>query len=144
MTKNELITNFQSLESWDQKYKYIIDLGNKLPGMDDALKLEEHLVKGCTSKVWLVIDPDMSSLNQVHFHADSDSKIVKGLVAILFVVIQDKPPLAILQSDIPALFETLELSNHLSPSRTNGFFSMIKHIQHTCIQMLKQLSNTVD
>ncbi|HEY0901846.1 MAG TPA: SufE family protein [Micavibrio sp.] len=125
-TLEELAESFALFGVWEERYRYLIDLGGRLPPMDAALKVEEHLVRGCTSKVWLVA----SIQNGVfHFMADSDAQIVRGLVYLLFVAYQDQPVEFVRDYDIESAFERLGLHQHLSPNRRNGFFAMVEKIR---------------
>lgn len=125
-TLEELAESFSLFGDWEERYRYLIDLGARLPPMDDGLKVEEHLVRGCTSKVWLIA----SIQNGVfHFMADSDAQIVRGLIYLLMVAYQDKPVDDVRGYDIEAAFERLGLHQHLSPNRRNGFFAMVDKIR---------------
>ncbi|MFN3827271.1 MAG: SufE family protein [Micavibrio sp.] len=125
-TLEELAESFSLFGDWEERYRYLIDLGGRLPPMPEELKVEEHLVRGCTSKVWLV-----SSIQDgvFHFMADSDAQIVKGLVYLLMVAYQDKPLSFIASYNIETAFERLGLHQHLSPNRRNGFFAMVDKIR---------------
>lgn len=125
-TLEELAESFSLFGDWEERYRYLIDLGGRLPPMPDELKVEEHLVRGCTSKVWLV-----SSIQDgvFHFMADSNAQIVKGLVYLLMVAYQDKPLSFIASYNVEAAFERLGLHQHLSPNRRNGFFAMVDKIR---------------
>lgn len=126
-TVSELIENFSFFDDWEDRYAYLIDLGDKLPEMDDALKSDINYVRGCTSKVWMVGHfNDEGKLNML---ADSDAKIVRGLVAILFSAYIDKSKAEIKATDINDIFAQLGLEGHLSPSRRNGFYAMVERIQ---------------
>ncbi|QQG35637.1 MAG: SufE family protein [Micavibrio aeruginosavorus] len=125
-TLEELAESFALFSDWEERYRYLIDLGARLPPMDDALKVEEHLVRGCTSKVWLV--PSIQN-GVFHFMADSDAQIVRGLVYLLMVAFQDKPVDYVRTYDIRGAFERLGLHQHLSPNRRNGFFAMVEKIR---------------
>ncbi len=127
--------NFQLLASWEERYKYIIQLGAKLPLLDEKYKTEENRVRGCSSQVWMIPAPENSSKSELHFLADSDAHIVKGLIAILMIVYNHKTPAEVIQTDIKDVFEKLGLSNHLSPKRTNGFYSMVEKIKLLAVQL---------
>lgn len=122
----DLVENFSLFEDWEERYRYLIDLGRELPPMDEALKTDETLVRGCTSRVWMVIGTDGGRL---HFVADSDAHIVRGLVALLMAAYQDVPLSEIASVDIDGLFERIGLSQNLSPNRRNGFFAMVEKIK---------------
>ncbi|MGD8326067.1 MAG: SufE family protein [Sphingomonadales bacterium] len=113
-------------DDWDERYRYIIELGRDLPPMDEADKNDATKVRGCASQVWMVM-----SLNngQIQLVADSDAHIVRGLIAILLAAYQGRTPEEAKDFDIDALMAELQLSQALSPTRTNGLLSMIKRIQ---------------
>lgn len=123
---DELVEDFALFDDWEDRYRYLIDLGRTLPHMDEALKVDVHLVKGCTSRVWLFpqIEGDV-----FHFIADSDAHIVRGLIALLVGAYDGKKLSEISDIDIEADFKRIGLDQHLSPNRRNGFFSMVERIQ---------------
>lgn len=125
MDTEEIISNFEFLDSWEDKYRYIIELGENLPPMDENKKTEATKVEGCQSQVWITFEKRGA---QFYFQADSDSAIVKGLEAVLLSLIDGKTAEEIRQLDIESIFHQLGLSEHLSPTRRNGFFSMVKRI----------------
>jgi cysteine desulfuration protein SufE len=118
----EIIETFDLFDDWEDRYGYLIELGRKLEPLSDAERTEENRVRGCVSKVWLVHDVRDG---RVTFRADSDAFIVKGLAALLVGLFSGKTAVEIGAIDIEALFERLDLSAHLTPSRRNGFFSMV-------------------
>jgi cysteine desulfuration protein SufE len=123
------ITGFFSFaDGWEEKYGYVIELGKKLPPMPAELKNDTTKVRGCVSQVWLWAEKDETTGN-IHWQGDSDASIVKGLVAILLAAIQDKPAEEIRSFDAKSLFIDLGLGEHLSPSRSNGFFAMVERIR---------------
>lgn len=125
-TLNDLIENFALLGDWEERYRYLIELGQGLPPMDDALKTDDTMVRGCTSRVWMVADKDAGG--RYHMTADSDAHIVRGLIAILLFAYQDKTADEIADIDIKNAFERMGLSDNLSPNRRNGFFAMVERI----------------
>jgi len=127
----ELAESFDLFDSWEDRYRYLIDLGQRLEPMAAELKTEEHKVKGCTSQVWIFseIQTNDSAGRIFHFIADSDAQIVKGLIYILVLAYQDVALEEIAAVDIEGTFERLGLSGHLSPNRRNGFFAMVEHIK---------------
>jgi cysteine desulfuration protein SufE len=127
MDIDELIERFEIFDDWSDRYRYVIDLGRKLEPLDDVHKTEENRVLGCQSQVWFIVD--RADSEQVVFVADSDAIIVKGLIAILLVLYSGKSPDYILATDAKPVFEELGLSGHLSPSRANGFYSMVARIK---------------
>lgn len=118
--------NFALFDDWEERYRYLIDLGRDLPKMDDSLKTDATLVRGCTSQVWLV--PRIED-GVLHFQADSDAHIVRGLVALLMAAYNGQPVADIAAVDIEGIFREIGLDQHLSPSRRNGFFSMVERIK---------------
>ncbi|MFC7048399.1 SufE family protein [Emcibacter nanhaiensis] len=126
MDITEVIETFEFLEDWEDRYKYIIDLGRELPELAEDEKVEENRVHGCTSRVWLV-----HSLKdgKVIFRGESDAHIVKGLVALMLMIYSGKTPAEILQTDARDILNQLGLEKHLSPMRTNGLFSMDEKIK---------------
>ena len=127
MTVDEIIENFELLDDWEERYRYIIDLGKKLSPLPDEMKVESALVPGCISRVWLhcTATPD----EVLHFQADSDAIIVKGLVAIVLSLYDAKTAQEILALDVSDLFDRLDLGNQLSANRRNGFVSMLGQIR---------------
>ncbi len=115
---------FMFLEEWTDRYGYLIDLGRKLPDFPKELRVDENLMMGCQSQVWLVSHMDGDKLR---FLAISDAMIVSGLIGLLLAVYDNRTPAEILKTD-PAFLEELGLSQHLSPSRSNGLHSLVKHI----------------
>lgn len=122
----DILEALDFFDSWEDRYKYIIDLGKELPAMDPADKSEEHLVRGCQSQVWLVAKQDADKL---YFEADSDAFIVKGLLGVVLAAYNAKTPAQITAFDIDAYFEQLNLLKHLSSTRGNGLQAMVKKIQ---------------
>lgn len=123
---DELVENFSLFDDWEERYRYLIDLGRSLPHMDDALKVDKHLVRGCTSRVWLV--PDIQD-GVFHFQADSDAHIVRGLVALLVAAYEGKSLDEVRCLDIDAAFRQIGLDQHLSANRRSGFMAMVERIQ---------------
>lgn len=113
-------------DGWEDRYKYIIDLGKELEPLADADKCETHLVRGCQSQVWLVCEDKNGKL---HFSADSDAFIVKGLLAIVLAAYNGKAAADVLAYDIDAYFARLGLLKHLSATRGNGLKAMVQRIQ---------------
>jgi cysteine desulfuration protein SufE len=128
-TIDELIEDFEFLDAWEDRYRYIIELGDALEEMPAELKTEEHRVLGCVSNVWLVVNVQPGDPPTIHFAADSDSQIVRGLVAILLMVCSGRTAQEILAMNVESIFDRLELGKHLSRSRSNGLHSMIKRIR---------------
>ncbi len=124
----ELIESFEFFDDWQDRYRYIIDLGRNLPAFDAAWQTAENKVDGCTSQVWLVVAEAKDGSGKLVFYGDSDAHIVRGLVAILLTIFSNRPAKDILNTDARALLERLDLGGHLSPSRSNGLYSMVRRI----------------
>lgn len=122
-----LKNDFQSLSTWEEKYQKLIDLGKKWPGLPDELKIEDLKVKGCQSQVW--IKADMTADKKIQFRGDSDALLVKGLVALVLSVYSNETPQTILSTD-PVFLKEIGFDSGLSPSRSNGLYSMIKQIKY--------------
>lgn len=122
----DLAEDFSLFDDWEERYRYLIDLGHKVPSMDNALKTDDNLVRGCTSRVWLVAGWAGGKLS---FRADSDAQIVRGLLYILDLTYQGKTSVEIATIDIDKVFQALGLDQHLSPSRRNGFFAIVEQIK---------------
>ncbi len=127
MTIDELIENFEFLDGWEDKYRYLIDLGNKLEPLPEQYKTDDWKVRGCQSQVWLV--PEKKD-GKLHFRGDSDAIIVKGLIAVVLMIYNDKSPSEIKSVAVDDIFAKLGLSDHLSPSRRNGLISMTEKINN--------------
>lgn len=125
-TFEDVEAEFELLDDWEDRYKLVIDLGRTLEPMPDALKTEATKVRGCTSQVWLYATA--SADGRLHFLADSDAAIVKGLVALVLLMVQDKTPVEIAALDIRGRLNALGLSKHLSSNRTQGLASMVSRI----------------
>jgi cysteine desulfuration protein SufE len=123
--QNEIIGEFSMFEDWMQRYEYIIELGKSLPLIDENLKTDENIIKGCQSKVWLhAIEKE----GKIIYSADSDAILTKGIVALLIRVFSNQMPSVILQSNTDFI-DAIGLKEHLSPTRANGLVSMIKQIK---------------
>jgi cysteine desulfuration protein SufE len=132
MTIDEIIENFALLDDWDDRYRYVIELGRGLAPLSDAARNEANKVQGCASQVWLTteVKPDGAAGPLLSFVGDSDAHIVRGLIAILFSVYSGKGARDILATDAFKIFEQLGLREHLTPQRSNGFRSMVERIRH--------------
>ena len=131
MSAEDLRDDFSFLGDWEERFRYIVELGRELEPMPEADKTEDHRVLGCQSRVWItsqLCDTDPTTL---HFVGDSDAQLVKGLIAIVLDVYNDQTPEFISEYDIRDLFTELELSHHLTPSRANGLNSMVEYIRTT-------------
>ena len=131
MTIDEIIDNFSFLDDWDDRYRYVIELGRELEPLPDAVRTDANKVQGCASQVWLAtsVKPNGAGGPVLSFAGDSDAHIVRGLIAILFALYSGKPAREILEGDAIALFNQLGLREHLTPQRSNGFKSMVERIK---------------
>ena len=131
MTPEELIEDFELIDDWEDRFQYVVELGRELPTLPDEHRVDTNLVQGCQSRVWLVssVNVDDEGQNHVVFQADSDAQIVKGLVAIIVLLLSGKTPQQILDLKIRDLFAQLELGSHLVQSRSNGLNSMIDRVE---------------
>ena len=129
-TIDEIVDNFTLLDEWDDRYRYVIELGRDLVPLPDSAHIDANKVQGCASQVWLLthVKPDGAGGPVLTFEGDSDAHIVRGLVAILFALYSGKGAKHILSTDAVALFEKLGLRDHLTPQRSNGFRSMVDRI----------------
>lgn len=124
---DELETEFEDLQDWDERYDFIIDLGRELPPLAAADQSEDNLVHGCMSTVWLVVDVHDDQTATIR--ADSDSIIVKGLIVVLLSLFDGQPLSEIVRRDAEAAFGKLGLNQHLSPQRRNGLYAMVKRLK---------------
>jgi cysteine desulfuration protein SufE len=129
--QDELIETFELFDDWEDKYEYIIDLGKKLAGLPAEHKTEENIIRGCQSLVWLNAE---KREGLVHFEADSEAIIVKGLVSMLLKVLSDEKPEDIAKADL-YFIERVGLSSHLAQTRSNGLASMVKQMKLYAIAM---------
>ena len=123
--QDEIIEEFSGFDDWMDKYQLLIDLGNEQEPLDDKYKTEQNLIDGCQSRVWLQAD---LIDGKIHFSAESDALIVKGIVALLIRVLSDHTPQEILDADL-YFIEEIGLKEHLSPTRSNGLLAMVKQIK---------------
>jgi cysteine desulfuration protein SufE len=127
----EIIDNFSVLDEWDDRYRYLIELGRELPPLSPDAHNDANKVQGCASQVWLdtTVRPNGTDGPMLTFEGDSDAHIVRGLIAILLATYSGKPARQILGANAVALFEKLGLKEHLTPQRSNGFRSMVERIR---------------
>lgn len=123
---DEIRESFAFFDNWEDRYKFIIDLGRGIPPMAEALKIDANIVRGCQSQVW--IDHRLED-GRLYFTLDSDAMIVRGLIAIVLSAFDGRTPDAILAYDIDGLFRDLDLLRHLSPTRGNGLVALVRRIR---------------
>ena len=132
--QDEIIEEFADFDDWMDKYQLLIDLGNEQEPLDEKDKTEQNLIDGCQSRVWLVAELIKESGDRslepgvIHFRAESDALIVKGIVALLIRVLSDHTPQEILNADL-YFIEAIGLKEHLSPTRSNGLLAMVKQMR---------------
>ncbi|UTP38739.1 SufE family protein [Phenylobacterium sp. LH3H17] len=124
---DDLAQEFDLLGDWEERYRYVIDLGRELAPLTDAERNDANKVRGCASQVWLVTEPQADGT--VNFRGDSDAHIVRGLIAVLLRLYSGRPPQVILDFDAKAAFDKLGLSGHLSAQRSNGLASMVGRVR---------------
>jgi cysteine desulfuration protein SufE len=131
MTLDEIVSNFEYLDEWEDRYRYLIELGRTLEPLDADAHNETNKVRGCASQVWLEthVTKDDSGTPVLHLKGDSDAHIVRGLVALVLALYSGKPAPTILSTDALELFESLGLAAHLTPQRSNGVRSMVDRIK---------------
>ncbi len=123
----ELVDTFDMLGDWEERYRYLIELGRKLPEMPDAEHSEINKVRGCMSQVWLA--GEVGDDSRLHLRGDSDAHIVKGLIALILALTDGRTAQQVLDTDIKAAFAQLGLESHLSMNRRNGFYAMVERIK---------------
>ena len=135
---DEIVADFDLLEDWEDRYRYVIELGRKLPPLPDGERNDTNKVRGCVSQVWLAttVNPD-SRAPRLSFIGDSDAHIVRGLIAILFALYSGKTADAILDIDANAVLGRLHLKEHLTPQRSNGLLSMVERIRKDARQAIE-------
>ncbi len=124
--QNDIVEEFSDVEDWMDRYGMIIDLGNNLPEIDETYKTPDHLIEGCQSRVWL--NAELTPDGRVHYTADSDAIIVKGIISLLIQVLDNQTPDDILKADLHFI-DDIGLSEHLSPTRSNGLLAMVKQMR---------------
>jgi cysteine desulfuration protein SufE len=139
---DEIVENFELMEEWDDRYRYLIELGRSLPPLPELARTAENKVQGCASQVWLAttVKPNGGAGPVLSFAGDSDAHIVRGLIAVLFALYSGKGAKDILSTDAVALFEKLGLRDHLTPQRSNGFRSMVERIRRDADAALATVS----
>ena len=136
-TINEIFDDFAFLDEWEDRYRYVIELGQALPPFPNAARIDAHKVQGCVSQVWLTTDLSLGADPVVTFAGDSDAHIVKGLVAIMLALFSGKRASEIIAADAEATLRKLGLDEHLTPQRANGLRSMVKRIKRDAAMALE-------
>lgn len=135
-TIEEITADFEYLDDWEDRYRYLIELGRALPAMPEGAVNDENKVRGCVSQVWLISESDQATPPHLTFLGESDAHIVRGLVAIAVALFSGKSAPEILDIDAEAVFARLGLQDHLTPQRSNGLRSMVNRIKSDAKQAL--------
>lgn len=137
--EKEIVEEFSLLDSWDDKYEYIIELGKRLPELENKHKLDENRVRGCQSTVWLVAD---YRDGRIFYKADSDAVIVKGLISLLIRVLSGQAPGEIIPAKLDFI-QRIGLSTHLAQTRSNGLLAMVKQMKNFALAYKLKQSSTL-
>ncbi|MBD5225850.1 MAG: SufE family protein [Bacteroidales bacterium] len=137
-TQDRIIDEMSDLDDWMDRYAYIIDLGNALPPIAEEYKTPQHLIEGCQSRVWL--NAELNQEGKVEFTADSDAIIVKGIISMLIEVLSGHTPQEILDADL-YFIPAIGLSEHLSPTRSNGLLAMVKQMKMYALAFNEKLKS---
>ena len=143
-TLENIISDFEFLEDWEDKYRYVIDLARELAPLPDELRNDATKVRGCVSQVWLSTTIGGKGRDQtpvLNFAGDSDAMIVRGLIAVLFIIYSGKTAREISNIDVNAILGQLQLNDHLTPQRSNGLASMVKRIRNDAANTLENASS---
>jgi cysteine desulfuration protein SufE len=133
---SEIADNFAFLDDWEDRYKYLIELGQALPPLPDTERTAKNKVSGCVSQVWLVADKNDEAPPRVYFAGDSDAMIVKGLVAVLLSLYSGRPAPEIVETDALTVLDKLGLREHLTSQRSNGLAAMVKRMRAEAAALL--------
>lgn len=125
--RDKLLRNFTRCANWEEKYLYIIELGQRLPALSESAHSPENSIQGCQSQVWIIMHQNESGM--IELAGDSDAAIVKGLIAVVFILYQQMSPQDIVAFDVRPWFEKMALTQHLTPSRSQGLEAMIRAIR---------------
>jgi len=123
---DDIVSAFEFLGNWDQRYQYLTELGEKMPAMPKDLQVDDNRVKACMSKVWLYAYRDENSPELIRYYGECDTSIIKGIVALLVKLCSGKTPREVVDMDLDSLFTRLSLDQHLSPNRHVGVYAIVK------------------
>ena len=137
-TFEQLVDDFEFLGEWEERYRHVIDLGRKLPAFDAAWRTAGNKVEGCVSQVWLkaTVETGKDNVARLVFKGDSDALIVRGLIAILMILLSGRPVREIFEEDVESHLRRLGLDEHLTPQRSNGLRSMVRRIKSLAAEAL--------
>ena len=136
MTLDEMVETFELLGDWDQRYQYLVELGQKLPPLPETARVEDNKVKGCMSQVWIQAYRDPEASHLIRYHGDCDTTIIMGVLTILIQLVDRRRVEEIEQLDVDEFFERLELHEHLSPNRHVGVYAIV--------ELMKQQARELD
>ena len=137
-TLDDIVDIFEILEDWEQRYQYLIELGEKLPPMPAEYKTEDNKVRGCMSQVWVHPYNDVADPGRLHYYGDCDTSIIKGVLALLIQLADNKTADELNQLDVDELFERLNLDDHLSPNRHVGVYAIVELMKQQARELHKQ------
>ncbi|WP_455207657.1 SufE family protein [Kaarinaea lacus] len=140
-TLDDIVDIFELLGDWDQRYQYLVELGEQLPVMPEQLKIEENKVKGCMSQVWVHPYPDQQNDTHFHYHGDCDTAVIKGVLALLIQLVDGKTSEQIQKLDVDEIFERLSLDEHLSPNRHVGVYGIVELMKRQLTETKKRSSS---
>lgn len=144
-TIDQIIADFDLLDDWEDRYRYLIELGRALPPMPEAEHTEANKVRGCASQVWLVTRPEQATGRTVmHFRGDSDALIVRGLVAVALALFDGKSPDEIRATDAEKIFDRLDLRAHLTAQRSNGLRALVERIRAEAANAARSTRQSMD
>lgn len=145
-TLDELVEIFELLGDWDQRYAFIIDIGETIPEMPAALKTEDNKVKGCMSQVWIsaYTKPDQDQADRIYFHGDCDTAVIKGVLALLIQLCEGKTSDELQKLDVDEFFERLQLDEHLSPNRHVGVYAIVELMKQQARTLLTHSTSSAD
>ena len=132
----KILDDFAFLDDWEDKYRYVIELGKALPEFDEDARNPKNKVNGCVSQVWLKTTITNNDSLKLHFDGDSDAHIVRGLVAIMIAALSDKPASEVISYDAEALMSKLGLDSHITPQRSNGLRSMVERMKSDALKAI--------
>lgn len=137
ITAETLEETFAFLDDWEERYRFIIELGRKLTPLEAEHKVEANRIQGCQSNVWVTVNSDDSPDRCVVLEADSEAHIVKGLAAMVVALLQGQPARAVVEADIRGVFDRLQLHQHLSPTRSNGLHGLVTQIKARAAELME-------